>query len=111
MPVTAVTVTRPTIDGVNDPTPVAADATNGNSVPNIAGLVLTLNNTDSSNPHTVVFTTPVTHGGYAVADKTVTLAASAKKNFSNFPTDSFGRTLTFTANSASVMVSAMAPAS
>lgn len=110
MPATAVTVVRPTIDGVADPTLVAADATNGNSVPNLAGLILILNNTDT-NPHDVVFTTPVTHGGYAVADKTVTIAATTKRNFANFPSDSFGRTITFTANATSVTVGAMAPAS
>jgi hypothetical protein len=109
MPATAVTVVRPTIEGVNSPTAVACDTVNGNSVPNIAGLVVTFENTDVSS-HTVTFTTPVTHGGYAVADKTVTLTAGAVKNFSNFPTDSFGRTLTFTANSNTVEVAAMAPA-
>lgn len=110
MPATAVTVVRPTIDGVTPPSAVASDATNGNSVPNIAGLILTLNNTDT-NPHTIAFVTPVTHGGYAVSDKSVALAAGAVKAFSNFPSDSFGRTLTFTTGSATVTVSAMAPAS
>lgn len=110
MAATPVTVVRPTIQGVNDPTPVAANNTDGNTVPNVAGLILTLNNTDT-NPHDVVFVTPATHAGYAVADLTVTLAASAKKNFANFPADAFGRTVTFTANSNTVMVSAMAPAS
>jgi hypothetical protein len=111
MAATPVTVVRPTIGGVNDPTPVAADTVNGNSVPNVAGLILTLNNTDSGGSHTVTFVTPATHAGYAVADPVVTLVASAKKNFSNFPSDAFGRTLTFTANSNQVMISAMAPAS
>jgi hypothetical protein len=110
MPATAVTVVRPTIAGVADPTPVAADTVNGNSVPNLDGLVLVLNNTDASS-HTVTFTTPVTHGGYAVADYTVTLNATTKRNFSNFPTEQFGRTLTFTANSNTVTIAAMAPAS
>jgi hypothetical protein len=110
MPATAVTVARPTIDGVVTPAAVNADATNGNSVPNLAGLILTLKNTDT-NPHDVVFQTPVTHGGYAVADKTVTIAAGVTKNFSNFPSDSFGRTLTFTANATTVTIIAMAPAS
>lgn len=110
MPATAVTVTRPTIDGVTNPTPSASDATNGNSVPNLTGLILTLNNTDT-NPHTVNFVTPVTHGGYAVADKSVTLAAGAVKCFSNFPSDSFGRTLEFTTGSATVTILALAPAS
>jgi hypothetical protein len=110
MAATAVTVVRATINGVNDPTPVAADPTNGNSVPNVEGLILTLNNTDASS-HTVTFVTPATHAGYAVADLVVTLTASAKKSFANFPSDAFGRTVTFTANSATVMVSAMAPAS
>lgn len=110
MAATPITVVRPNINGVSDPTPVAADATNGNSVPNVAGLILTLNNTDS-NPHTVTVVTPATHSGYAVADLVITLAATTKKNFSNFPTEAFGRTITFTANSTTVMVSAMAPAS
>jgi hypothetical protein len=110
MPATAVTVTRPTINGVADPTPVDADPTNGNSVPNVAGLILTLNNTDASS-HDVIFTTSATHGGYDVSDKTVTIAATTKRNFSNFPASSFGRTLVFTANSTTVKVSAMAPAS
>jgi hypothetical protein len=109
MPATAVTVTRPTIAGVADPTPVAADTVNGNSVPNLAGLILTLNNTDASS-HTVTVTTTATHGGYAVEDLVITLNATTKRNFSNFPTAQFGGTLTFTANSNTVMISAMAPA-
>jgi hypothetical protein len=111
MPATAVTVTRPTIDGVTVPAAVASDATNGNVVPNLAGLILTLNNTDASNPHTINFVTPVTHGGYAVADKSVVLAASTVKAFSNFPSESFGRNLQFTTGSATVTISAVAPAS
>lgn len=110
MAATAVTVVRSTISGVADPTLVAADTVNGNSVPNIDGLILVLNNTDSGS-HTVTFTTPVTHGGYAVADHTVTLNATTKRNFSNFPTAQFGKTLIFTANSNTVTVGAIAPAS
>jgi hypothetical protein len=110
MPATAVTVARPTIDGVVVPAAVASDATNGNVLPNLAGLILTLNNTDT-NPHTINFVTPVTHGGYAVADKSVTLAAGAVKAFSNFPSESFGRNLEFTTGSATVTISAVAPAS
>lgn len=109
MAATPVTVVRPTIDGVADPTLVAADATNGNSVPNIAGLIVVLNNTDSAS-HDVVFKTPVTHGGYAVADKTVTITATTKRNFAGFPTSQFGKTLEFTANSTTVTVGAIAPA-
>lgn len=110
MPATAVTVTRPTIDGVTPPSAVASDATNGNTVPNVQGLILTLNNTDT-NPHTITFITPVTHGGYAVSDKTVSLAAGAVKAFSNFPSESFGRDLQFTTGSATVTITALAPAS
>ena len=110
MPATPVTVVRTTIEGVNDPTPVAADVTNGNSVPNVQGLILTLENTGATSRN-VVFTTPATHAGYAVADLTVTLTAGAKKNFSNFPADAFGKTVTFTAAHAEVEISAMAPAS
>jgi hypothetical protein len=110
MAATPITVTRTTISGVNSPTPAAADTVNGNSVPNLDGLILTLENTGGS-PATVTFATPVTHGGYAVADLQVTLAAAAKKNYSNFPAASFGRTVTFTASSADVDISAMAPAS
>lgn len=110
MPATAITVVRPTIDGVTPPSAVASDATNGNSVPNLAGLVLTLDNTDT-NPHTIAFVTPVTHGGYAVSDKSVVLTAGSVKAFSNFPSDSFGRTLEFTTGSATVTVTAVAPAS
>lgn len=106
MPATAVTVVRPTTAGVADPTPADADTVNGNSVPNTRGLVLTLNNTDAS-PHDVVFTTPGTHSGYAVADLTVTLGATTKRNFSGFPPEAFGRTLEFTANSTTVKVSAV----
>jgi hypothetical protein len=109
MPATAVTVARPNISGVNSPTPVAADTVNGNSVPNLKNLVLTLNNSGGS-PYTVTFVTPVTHAGYAVNDLTVTLAAGATKNFSNFPGSAFGSTLTFTAQNVAVMISAVAPA-
>lgn len=110
MAATAVTVARATIAGVNDPTPVGADTVNGNAVSNVDGLVLTLENTDAS-PHTVTFTTPATHSGYAVADLPVVLAASAKKNFANFPAEAFSRTINFSTDSALVMISAIAPAS
>lgn len=109
MAATPVTVVRPTISGVADPTPVAADAVNGNSVPNLDNLILILNNTDS-NPHTVTVVTPATHAGYAVADLVINLSATTKRSFSNFPSDAFGRTLVFTANSSTVTISAIAPA-
>lgn len=109
MAATPVTVARPTISGVDSPTPVAADAVNGNSVPNLKSLILTLENTGATS-RIVTFVTPATHSGYAVADPTVTLIAGAKKNFSNFPTAAFGSTLTFTAAHAEVEISAMAPA-
>lgn len=106
MPATAVTVVRPTTAGVADPTLVATDVVNGNSVPNTNGLVLVLNNTDASS-HTVTFTTPSVHSGYAVADLTVTLTATTKRNFSNFPPEAFGRTLEFISNSTTVTVGAI----
>lgn len=109
MPATAITVARPNISGVNSPTPVAADVTNGNSVPNLKNLILTLNNSGAST-YTVTVTTPVTHAGYAVDDLVISLAAGVTKNFSNFPGAAFGSTLTLTANNAAVMISAMAPA-
>ena len=109
MPATPVTVARPNISGVDSPTPLAANTADGNSMPNVNGLILTLENTGATS-HTVTFVTPVTHAGYAVSDLTVTLIAGAKKNFSNFPSAAFGSTLTFTANHAEIEISAMAPA-
>lgn len=103
---TAITPAKPSLAGVNTPTAVACDVT-GNTVPNSAGLVLMLENTDAA-PHDVVFTTPVEHGGFEVEDYTVTLAAGAKKCFSGFEGTAFGRTITFTAADAQVEVIALA---
>lgn len=108
MPATAITVTRPDRTGATTPATAACDNTNGNSVPNSDGLVLMFENADVSNPHDVVFTTPVQVGGFAVADYTVTLAASAKKSFCGFAGTTFGRTLIFTASSAQIKVAAVA---
>lgn len=107
MAATAITVVRPTISGVASPTPVGADVTNGNSVPNTSGLVLTLSNTDATS-RVVTFLTPVKHSGYDVADPTVTLTAGQVRNFSKFPTSAFGRKLEFTTTSNLVQISAMA---
>lgn len=64
-------------------------------------------NSDVSNPHTVVFTTPLEVGGFQVEDYTVTLAASAKKSFAGFPGTTFGRTIAFTADDVAVKVAAL----
>lgn len=103
---TAITPTRPTLAGVNTPATVACDVT-GNTVPNSAGLVLMFENSDSSNPHDVVFTTPVEHAGFDVEDYTLTLAASAKKSLAGFEGTAFGRTIAFTADNVAVKVAAL----
>lgn len=106
MAATAITPAKPNLDGVTTPTTVAIDTTNGNSVSNSPGLIIMLDNTDGSNPHDVIFTTPVEHGGFDVEDYTVTLAASAKKSFAKFAGTSFGRTITLNCTSALVKVAA-----
>lgn len=108
MPATAITVTKPNRTGVTTPATAACDNTNGNSVSNSAGLILMFENSDASNPHDVIFTTPVEQSGLAVADYSVTLAASAKKSFAGFSGDTFGRTIVFTASSNLVKVAAVA---
>ena len=62
---------------------------------------MTLSNTDSSSA-TVVFTTPVTVGGFDVSDYTVTLAAGATKVFGGFDASVFSGILVFKASTALV---------
>lgn len=103
---TAITPTVPNRTGVTTPTLAACDLA-GNTVPNTSGLILMFENSDVAGPHTVVFTTPAEHAGFAVADYTLTLAASAKKTLSGFSGDAFGRTLAFMADDTDVKVAAI----
>lgn len=102
---TAITPVSPNQDGVAPAVPVAADTVEGNSVPNKRNIMLVLENTDAG-PHDVVFTTPATVGGFDVAEHTVSIPAGATLHFGNFDSAAFGGVVTFTAASATVMVSA-----
>lgn len=104
-PITAVKPTDPKAGGTAPMTPVACDVTNGNSIPNNAGLMLRFKNTDAAS-RTVTFTTPATVSSHTVEDPVINLAAGASRDFSKLPVNAYGTTLEFTASSALVTVEA-----
>lgn len=102
VPVDVINVDR---NGADPMTPVAADPVEGNSVPNQGGTILILNNTDAA-PHNITFVTPIEVGSYSVEDFVVQIAASTTLYFGEFPSNIFGHTLQFTADSALVTIQA-----
>lgn len=102
---TPITPAKPTDDGIAPMTPVAADAVEGNSLPNGSGLHVILTNTDVS-PHTVTLTTPSTVAGVAIDDPVISLSASETKHLGRLSTSAYSTELVLTADSALVEITA-----
>lgn len=83
------------------PTPVACDATNGNSVANGGNLILELNNTGAS-PYTVTISANPTGDGQAVTPIVYTLAAAETRLVGGWPPNFYNNPLVFTANNVAV---------
>jgi hypothetical protein len=109
MPKTILPVTRPSRDGVASPTDQAGDPTNGHVVTNSGKTIITVHNADASNPHNVTFVTPGTVDGLAVGDRLVAIAASASRDFGDFPTNVYGSQMAITVDSAQLKLVAREP--
>lgn len=103
MPATAIAVTTATRTGVVWPATdgVAADPTNGNTVPNGPNVVVLVFN-GAATSSTVSFNTPGTSGGLGIDEDIKTLAAGTRTVYGPFPSTLFSDKLTFTASVATV---------
>lgn len=79
------------------PTPLACDATNGNSAANGGTLMLELNNSGAS-PYTVTISANPTGDGQAVTPIVYTLTAGETRQVGGWPPNYYGNPLVFTAN-------------
>jgi hypothetical protein len=91
-----------------DPTNVACDAVNGNISTNTGATCFRFQNSDTAS-HTVVLTSNVVEDSLALADLTVTVAASAIVWVSQLPVDIFGSQLSYLASNALVKVTVFEP--
>jgi hypothetical protein len=91
-----------------DPTNVACDAVNGNISTNSGATCFRFQNSDTAS-HTVVLTSIVTEDSLALADLTITLAASAIEWVSQLPVDIFGAQISYLASNALVKVTVFEP--
>lgn len=102
MAATAVTVNQ--IDHkttLAKPTPLACDATNGNSATNGGTLILELSNTGGST-YTVTVAFASTVDGQTVAPLSYSLAAGETRLVGGWPVSTYGSTLYFTAANVAV---------
>lgn len=86
MPRTNITVVEITRDGVA-PTEVAGDATNGNQFDHGARTFMRVRNADGAAAHIVTIITPGTVDGLAIADRVVSVPASATRYIGPFTND------------------------
>lgn len=93
---TQITPVKVTQTGSDVTTPVAADLANGNSVANVSGIQVTVDNSAGASDITVTFVTSATVEGYAVADVTATVPANKKRVFGRFSRTLYGDTVEFT---------------
>ena len=96
---TRITPVRVSQTGVTESAGTAADTVEGNVVPNVEGLHLTVEN-EGASPLTVTFLTTATVEGYAVADITATVPNGASKRFGRFSRELFGADVEFTVSGA-----------
>lgn len=83
------------------PTPVACDATNGNSAPNGGNLILELNNTGGST-YTVAVAFGSAVDGQSVTPLSYSIPAGGTIMVGGWPVSTYGSTLVFTANNVAV---------
>lgn len=101
--------TRPTRAGVTDVAEVNGDPTNGHVVANSGRTVVRVRNADASNPHSVTFVIPGTVDGQAIADRTVSIPASATRTFGSFPIGWYTQQLAIDADSSELKLTALEP--
>lgn len=105
---TPITKTVPTVDGVQDVAEVAINTVDGNTIAALSPkTIITVRNNDSGGAHSITFVTSFAAGGLQLADKTVSIPASATRRFSSFDPKYYGRTLLITGNSAELKIQAM----
>jgi hypothetical protein len=91
------------------PTPAAADAVNGNSVPNTGLTALLVKNNDTAS-HTLTLITPGTvDGSLAIGDDPRVIPASGSAWIARLPVSVYGSTLAFTVDSAQLSVTVIEP--
>jgi hypothetical protein len=92
-----------------DPAGSAADAVNGNTVPNSGSTLIRVKNTDT-NPHNVTFVAPGQVDGLDIADDGPhSIAASTTDWFSGYDPDVFGRVMKITCDSATLLLTVLEP--
>jgi hypothetical protein len=93
---------------IADPAGSAADAVNGNSVPNTGSTILRVKNNDSAS-HTLTLITPGTVDGLAIGDDPRVIPANSVQWIARLPVAVYGSTLQMTADSAQLSVTAFEP--
>lgn len=91
-----------------DPTNAVCDAVNGNISVNTGATCFRFQNSDTAS-HTVTFVSNVVEDNLALADLTITIAASGVVWLSGLPVDIFGAQVSYTASNALVKVTAFEP--
>ncbi len=91
-----------------DPDNVACDAVNGNISVNTGATCFRFQNSDTAS-HTVVLDSIVTEDSLALANLTITIAASSIVWVSALPVDVFGAQVSYAASSALVKVTVFEP--
>ncbi len=93
--------------GIADPTPVAMDVTNGNSVPNNGRTFIRVKNTNSgSTARTLTTQIPFTIDGQSVTPHQDVLAAGATRWLGPFRTNIYSATLQLNADHVELQITA-----
>lgn len=91
-----------------DPTNTPCDAVNGNISVNTGATCFRIQNADTAS-HTLTFVSNVVEDNLALADLTITIAASGVEWISALPVDIFGAQVSYTASNALVKVTVFEP--
>lgn len=105
---TVLQAVHPSRDGVASPTPATGDTTNGHVVSNTGRTIVTVKNTGAS-AHSVTFVIPGTVDGQAVADRVVSIAAGASREFGQFSPEIYGGQMAIDVDSTELQLSAREP--
>ncbi|MFC6885289.1 MULTISPECIES: hypothetical protein [Actinomadura] len=101
--------TRPARGGVTAVAEVDGNTVDGHVVTNTGRTVITVRNADASNPHSVTFVLPQTIDGQAVADRVVSIPASATRTFGGFVTEWYSQRLSIDVDSTQLKLQALEP--
>jgi hypothetical protein len=86
------------------PTGTAADTVDGNTVPNVEGLRLEVDNYEGASPVTVTLVTSATVAGYSVQDIITQVPTGSRYVFGRFDRALFGDSVEFTCSAACTLV-------